>query len=106
MALTELLQNAVEHGLGSVDAGEVIVSAALVRATAAAHRRGRRRGAEPGFDLTAMSSLGLQIVRTLVETELDGTFALAARVDGTGDPGAPGTEAVIEFDTESRWRRQ
>jgi len=106
MALTELLQNAVEHGLGSVDAGEVIVSATW---------SGRRLritvvddgvGLDPGFDLMAMSSLGLQIVRTLVETELDGTFSLAARVDGTGDPERPGTEAVIEFDADSRWRRQ
>jgi len=63
-------------------------------------------GLDPGFDLMAMSSLGLQIVRTLVETELDGTFSLAARVDGTGDPERPGTEAVIEFDADSRWRRQ
>jgi two-component system, sensor histidine kinase PdtaS len=62
-------------------------------------------GLRPGFDVTSMSSLGLQIVRTLVETELDGTFSLAARTGGTGVAGRPGTEAVIEFDTNSRWRR-
>jgi two-component sensor histidine kinase len=105
MAMTELLQNAVEHGLGSVEAGEVIVSVAWsgrrLRLTVADDGV----GLDPGFDLMAASSLGLQIVRTLVETELDGTFSLAARVNGTGNPERPGTEAVIEFDTGSRWRR-
>jgi two-component system, sensor histidine kinase PdtaS len=106
MALTELLQNAVEHGLGSVDAGEVIVSVAWSGPRLRLTVVDNGVGLDPAFDLLAMSSLGLQIVRTLVETELDGTFALAARVDGTGDPERPGAEAVIEFDTQSRWRRQ
>jgi len=105
MALTELLQNAVEHGLGRVDVGQVTVSATW------AGRRLRLTvvddgvGLPPGFDLTAASSLGLQIVRTLVETELDGTFSLGARAEGTGDSKRPGTEAVIEFNADSRWRR-
>jgi len=106
MALTELLQNAVEHGLGGVEAGEVIVtidwSGRRLRLTVTDDGT----GLDPDFDLLARSSLGLQIVRTLVETELDGTFILSARAEGTGAAGRPGTEAVIEFDTDSRWRRQ
>jgi two-component sensor histidine kinase len=40
-------------------------------------------GLPPGFSLDATTSLGLQIVRTLVLTELGGTLVIAPR-DGGG----------------------
>jgi two-component sensor histidine kinase len=100
MAMTELLQNAVEHGLGGLSTGEVTVAAA---------RTGRRleltvtddgAGLAAAVDPASTSSLGLQIVRTLVETELDGTFTLV-RLDAPADEARPGTRATIEFELDA-----
>lgn len=86
LVLVELLQNAVEHGLG--ERGGTV--------TVAARRRGNELllvveddgvGLPPAFDVGAAAGvrgLGLQIVRTLVETELGGEITLqpASRVGG------------------------
>lgn len=89
MVLTELLQNAVEHGYpqdaSALDgAGEVML---------VAERRGEwldltveddGRGLPEGFDLDSSSSLGLSIVRTLVESELGGRLTMGrSRAGGT-----------------------
>jgi len=80
LALAELLQNALEHGL---PAGGVITVDASRRADP--HGDGERlrvvitddgRGLPVGFQLEDSTSLGLQIVRTLVRTELGGTITL------------------------------
>ena len=47
-------------------------------------------GLPPGFDLENTSSLGLQIVRTLVEGELGGQISLRPRDGG-------GTTAVVDL---------
>jgi len=47
------------------------------------------RGLPEGFDLTASDGLGLQIVRTLVTSELGGSLAMGA------PEGRPGTEVVL-----------
>ncbi|WP_340540712.1 histidine kinase N-terminal domain-containing protein [Nocardioides sp. GXZ039] len=92
MVLTELLQNAVEHGyegLGADETGEIRV---------AVERRGGRslvvvdddgRGLPQGFSLEGSTNLGLSIVRTLVETELGGHLAI-----GPGSGG--GTRVEID----------
>jgi len=77
VVLTELLQNAVDHGFPEGSGGGS-VSVVL------AHERGRLtirviddgRGIDPRFDLDATTGLGLSIVRTLVTTELNGTIEL------------------------------
>jgi two-component system, sensor histidine kinase PdtaS len=91
VVITELLQNAVQHGYdGGVAPGKIVVSA---------HRKGRHlnvkvgddgAGLPAGFDLDLSASLGLSIVRTLVESELNGELALLPRREG-------GTEASIEL---------
>ena len=91
MVLTEMVQNAVEHGFpGDADTGTVTVSA---------RRFGRRvgvvvaddgAGLPDGFDLEASDRLGLQIVRTLVTSELGGTIDVRPRLAGSG------TEAVLD----------
>jgi len=89
MALTELLQNAVEHGLAA-GPGEVSLSAD--------RRAGRLRvvvdddgrGLPPGFDIDEGARLGLQIVRTLVVSELAGTLHVGPR------PGS-GTRVVLDL---------
>jgi two-component system, sensor histidine kinase PdtaS len=87
MVLTELLQNAVEHGypLGDAapdDADEIVLSA---------QRRGNQlevciddngRGLPEGFELDGSPSLGLSIVKTLVESELGGHLTLGASPTG------------------------
>jgi two-component system, sensor histidine kinase PdtaS len=50
-------------------------------------------GLPPGFDLDATTSLGLQIVRTLVGSELNGRLEIGDRPDG-------GTLATIELPIE------
>ncbi|WP_435742224.1 sensor histidine kinase [Nocardioides sp. SYSU DS0663] len=98
MVLTEVLQNAVEHGYGDPgqpdhgnDAGEDLAPAGQVVVTV---RRtvGRLhltvdddgRGLPEGFDLDGSTNLGLSIVRTLVESELGGRLELGAVPRGRG----------------------
>ncbi|MFF7030045.1 sensor histidine kinase [Streptomyces albidoflavus] len=86
MVLTEVLQNALEHGFRPGDTGEVEVSAV---------RGGTRKdarllitvqdngvGLPEGFDAHTAGNLGLQIVRTLVEGELGGTFDMNSAPEG------------------------
>ena len=87
MALTELMQNAVEHAFVGSAHGEVIVRAR--------RRAGRQleisvsddgSGLPDGFRLQDSERLGLQIVRTLVESELRGSIELE-RADPRGTVG-------------------
>jgi two-component system, sensor histidine kinase PdtaS len=83
MALTELMQNSVEHGLGT-EPGIVEVHAerALGRLRVSVSDNGR--GLPAGFDSEASGNLGLSIVRTLVIGELDGVLEFGPRADGRG----------------------
>ncbi|NGN68897.1 PAS domain-containing protein [Streptomyces sp. A7024] len=81
MVLTELLQNALEHGFASNETGSVEVTA--LRSTSGGQARlhvtvqDDGRGLPEGFDAQRSGNLGLQIVRTLVEGELGGAFTMA-----------------------------
>ena len=101
MVLTELLQNALQHGFGSAprplglgpsgsDPGiiEVVAERAPELLTVTVTDSGA--GLPPGFDLENTTSLGLQIVRTLVEGELGGRIILRPRTGG-------GTVAVVDL---------
>jgi two-component sensor histidine kinase len=90
MVLTEVVQNAVEHGFPDAEVGTVNVTA---------RRHGRRMtvvvsddgtGLPPDFSLEASDRLGLQIVRTLVTSELGGAIEVRPRA------GYRGTEAVLD----------
>ena len=75
MVLTELLQNALQHGLGPLGPRACRTDhrgAGRAGARAADGDRARQtaRACPPGFDLENPTSLGLQIVRTLVVGEL------------------------------------
>ncbi|GHJ18564.1 histidine kinase [Streptomyces albus] len=88
MVLTEVLQNAMEHGFGPGEQGAIEVHA--VRGAGAGHQEARLlvtvrdngRGLPEGFDAKSAGNLGLQIVRTLVEGELGGTFDMLPAPDG------------------------
>jgi two-component sensor histidine kinase len=106
LVMTELLQNAVEHGLGagggvihvaaSVIAGKPARSADLEPPSRLLVVIGDDGGGLPeGFDLEASPRLGLQIVRTLVVGELAGSITLRARDGG-------GTEAVLDLPLPAR----
>ncbi|MBV9098026.1 MAG: sensor histidine kinase, partial [Frankiaceae bacterium] len=89
MVLTELLQNAAEHGFTGLDrAGQVAIEVDRDDAALAMAVRDDGRGLPPGFRLDGSDRLGLQIVRTLVESELGGTIEI-----GTADGG--GTVASV-----------
>ena len=91
MAVMELLQNAVEHGLAGRSDGHVTVTARRLSGRIRLTIDDDGVGLPEGFDLASDRSLGLQIVRSLVETELEGEFTLGAR------PDASGTRATIEW---------
>jgi two-component sensor histidine kinase len=89
MVLTEVLQNAVEHGFRNAEGTVELNAQRLV---------GRLRvtvdddgvGLPEEFDLDGSTSLGLSIVRTLVESELDGQLEI-----GPGPAG--GTRVVLDI---------
>jgi two-component sensor histidine kinase len=93
MVLTELLQNALQHGLApGTSAGPALLE---VTATRDSERlvvtvADNGTGLPDGFDPEVTTSLGLQIVRTLVVGELGGRLRIAPRPGG-------GTEAVVDL---------
>ncbi len=88
MVVTELCQNAVEHGLGDTS-GEVLVLPTRRDGRLRVEISDDGRGLPPDFDWRSSRSLGLSIVNTLVE-EMEGTFSIGPR------DGAPGTRALFE----------
>ncbi len=81
LVLSELLQNTVEHAFVGRDRGSVDVrfdrGSTLLRVTVADDGVGMPE------TIQSSTSLGLHIVRTLVESELSGTFSPQAGAQGT-----------------------
>jgi two-component sensor histidine kinase len=97
MVVTEVLQNAVEHGYDADDAdvhGEIVLTARRLVGRLSVTVDDDGRGLPDGFDLDGSTSLGLSIVRTLVESELGGQLELGPR------PGGPGTRAALDVPVE------
>jgi len=97
MVLTELVQNALQHGLSQCDNPaaallEVVASRDADRLSVTVADNGV--GLPPGFDPDATTSLGLQIVRTLVVGEMGGRLRITPRAGG-------GTEAVLDLPMQS-----
>jgi two-component sensor histidine kinase len=88
MVLTELMQNAVEHAFDRAATGSVLVMAERSSRELKVIVRDNGKGLPTGFDLDTSDRLGLQIVRTLLESELRGTIDLNNRPSG-------GTDAVV-----------
>jgi two-component sensor histidine kinase len=81
MVLTEVLQNAVEHGLRE-GAGSLAVTAQRLVGRLHVTVEDDGAGLPPGFELDGSTSLGLSIVRTLVESELGGQLGIGPRRGG------------------------
>ena len=104
MVLTELLQNAVEHGYDvPPDESSAAEDGLLGEIVLTVRRDADRlrltidddgRGLPDGFDLDTSTNLGLTIVRTLVESELGGRLVLGSV------PGGHGTRAEIDVPLE------
>jgi two-component sensor histidine kinase len=91
MVLTELIQNAIEHGFDGAprdDAEIAVVAERDVRGLRIAIRD-NGSGLPEQFDLTTSENLGLQIVKTLVSIELGGELEVRA------NPGGVGTEVGV-----------
>jgi two-component sensor histidine kinase len=95
MVLTELVQNAFEHAFPEGQGGEVVVQAERSARWLDVVISDDGRGLPKGFSLERAEHLGLQIVRTLVESELRGSLSLRGR-------GQRGTEAVLRVPLKSR----
>ena len=80
MVLTEVLQNAVEHGYDAdaTTAGRDRRQRAPAGRSAARDLEDDGRGLPEGFDPERSTHLGLSIVRTLVESELGGLLEIGA----------------------------
>jgi two-component sensor histidine kinase len=97
MVLTELLQNAVEHGYpGEDDAcGTITVEPKRIAGRLLVTVDDDGVGLPPGFDPDMSLNLGLSIVRTLVESELGGLLELR--------PGPErGSRAVVDVPLDGR----
>jgi two-component sensor histidine kinase len=93
LVLTELMQNALQHGLSGpalTAPGVLEVAARRGPGTLTVTVTDNGVGLPANFDLDSTSSLGLQIVRTLVLTELDGQLEIAPRPGG-------GTRVLVEL---------
>jgi two-component system, sensor histidine kinase PdtaS len=97
LVLTELVHNALEHAFDPTCAGEgeVVVAALRSSTTLDVLITDDGRGIPDGFDVERSDGLGLQIVRTLLESELDSGLQLRPRPGG-------GTEAVIRLPLRGR----
>jgi two-component sensor histidine kinase len=85
VVLTELLQNAVDHGFPEGSGGGSV----LVRLDNRSDELRLSviddgRGVDPGFELEQATGLGLSIVRTLVTTELNGRIEMRPLTDADG----------------------
>ncbi|QGF24438.1 sensor histidine kinase [Raineyella fluvialis] len=96
LVVTELCQNAVEHGLGGA-AGEVRVVPVRDDGELVVRVLDAGRGLPEEFDLARTTSLGLGIVATLV-ADMHGTFALSNRPEG-------GVQAMVRVPApEGEWK--
>jgi two-component sensor histidine kinase len=94
MVLTELLQNAVEHGYPEdAPGGSITVAPRRLAGRLRITVDDDGAGLPDDFDPEGSSNLGLSIVRTLVESELGGLLELRARAEG-------GTRAVVDVPLE------
>jgi two-component sensor histidine kinase len=84
LILTELVQNAIEHAFPSERDGLVEVVAARERGKLTVSIRDDGIGLPTDFSSDRSDRLGLQIVNTLVSTELNGTVSFRSHPQGGG----------------------
>ncbi len=90
LVLTELVHNALAHAYDPGEAGEVVVSAQRSAGRLEVTVADDGHGMPEGFDVETADGLGLQIVRTLLTSEMEASLRMRARPGG-------GTEAQIRM---------
>ena len=98
MVITELVQNAIEHAFDVASPGgsvTIIAERSARWLDVVVHDDGR--GLPEGFSMEKSDSLGLQIVRTLVSAELDGSLGMREGVER-------GTDVVLRVPIGRRGR--
>jgi two-component sensor histidine kinase len=95
MVLAELVQNAVGHAFPDGRPGKVELVVERSARWLDIVIRDNGRGLPAGFSLERSDGLGLQIVRTLIESELRGSLSLRG-------PRSGGTEAVLRIPLSRR----
>jgi two-component system, sensor histidine kinase PdtaS len=100
MAVTELLQNAAEHAFTGIQPGTIELIAERTGDDLVVRVRDDGLGLPEGFDPEASEGLGLQIVRTLVMSELGGSLEM-----GTPPGRTSGTEVVLSLPGAGQHRR-
>jgi two-component system, sensor histidine kinase PdtaS len=88
LVLTELVNNAMSHAFDAGVRGEVVISASRSAGWLDLVVSDNGRGLPKGFSLERSKGLGLQIVRTLVDSELDASLSMRPRQPR-------GTDAVL-----------
>jgi two-component sensor histidine kinase len=88
VVLTELVHNAMSHAFDPGARGDVIITVRRSAGWLVVVVGDDGRGMPKGFSLERSQGLGLQIVRTLVDSELDASLSMRAR-------SPRGTEAVL-----------
>jgi two-component sensor histidine kinase len=91
LAVTELLHNAAEHAFPDGEPGVIELIAVRTGEDLLVRVRDDGRGLPDDFDPATSQGLGLQIVRTLVESELGGGLRMGV------PPGERGTEVVLSL---------
>lgn len=90
LVLNELLSNCLEHGFGNELDGHILVNASIYDGNVLLTVSDDGKGLPDEFDIQKSKRLGLQIIRNLVENELQGTVSI--------EPGADnGTVATVRF---------
>ena len=90
LVVNELLLNALEHAFSDRERGHIWISLLATDDQVELRVADDGRGLPESFSLTSESSLGLDIVRTLVQDDLKGHFELISRPEA-------GAQAVVHF---------
>ncbi len=76
IVLNELIANAIEHGFGGRTRGHITISCERTDGSIVVRVADDGEGPGPDFNLASSEGLGLQLVRSLVASDLRGTFTL------------------------------
>jgi two-component sensor histidine kinase len=104
LVVTELLHNAAEHAFPDGSPGSIELVAERDGDDLVVRVVDDGRGLPEGFDPAASDGLGLQIVRTLVASELGGSLAMTSPPPRPAH-GRTGTEVVLTLPGAGRLRR-
>jgi two-component sensor histidine kinase/putative methionine-R-sulfoxide reductase with GAF domain len=90
VVITEMIANALRHGLADREEGDVWITSRVEGTEVVVTVEDNGRGLPPDFTPERETGLGLNIIRTLVATDLGGSLAMTNRPEG-------GTRMIVRF---------